>query len=187
MAKKKKIINNKIVIRHKSRSFAHKVTGQKYQRPSWDEYFIEVMEAVSKRATCDRGRAASIIVRGRQILTTGYVGSAIGAPHCDKVGHDMRKVIDEEGNLSEHCVRTIHAEQNAICQAAKYGISIDGSSIYTRMEPCAACAKMIVNAGIKEVICQRRYHAAQESRKIFKNAKVKLKVLENKTQQYERQ
>lgn len=176
MLKKKKIINKKDVQK-----------SPKYQRPSWDEYFIEVMEAVSKRATCDRGRAAAIIVRGRQILTTGYVGSAKGAPHCDEVGHDMRKVIDDAGNISEHCVRTVHAEQNAICQAAKYGIPIEGATIYIRMEPCATCAKMIVNAGIKEVVCKRRYHAAKESRKIFKKAKVKLKILENKTQQYERQ
>lgn len=160
---------------------------QKYQRPSWDEYFIEVMEAVSKRATCDRGRAAAVIVKGRQILTTGYVGSAVGAPHCDEVGHEMSKFIDDAGNISEHCVRTVHAEQNAICQAAKYGIQIDGATIYTRMEPCSTCAKMIVNAGIKEVVSKRRYHAAKESRKIFKKAKVKLKILENKTQQYERQ
>lgn len=185
MAKKKKNIPK--TLRRKSRNPTHKVVGQKYDRPSWDEYFIEIMEAVSKRATCDRGRAAAVIVKSRQILTTGYVGSAVGAPHCDEVGHDMRKFIDDVGNISEHCVRTVHAEQNAICQAAKYGIQIEGATIYMRMEPCSTCAKMIVNAGIKEVVCQRHYHAAEESRKIFKKAKVKLKVLENKIQQYERQ
>ncbi len=159
----------------------------KYKRPSWDEYFISVMQTVANRSTCDRGRSAAVIVKDRRILSTGYVGSAIGQPHCDDVGHDMRKVIDEEGKISEHCVRTIHAEQNAICQAAKFGTSIEGATIYIKMEPCSTCAKMIVNSGIKEVVALRKYHAGQETRRIFKKAKVKLRVLEDKIEKYERQ
>ncbi|HWS49060.1 MAG TPA: hypothetical protein VN174_03360, partial [Candidatus Methanoperedens sp.] len=91
----------------------------KYVRPSWDEYFLELADAVSKRATCDRGRSGCVIVRDKRILVTGYVGSPAGLPHCDEVGHLMKTMVNEDGSKSDHCVRTVHAEQNAICQAAK--------------------------------------------------------------------
>ncbi|MDH5783661.1 MAG: deaminase, partial [Candidatus Bathyarchaeota archaeon] len=97
------------------------------KRPSWDRYFLDLCEAVSKRATCDRGRSGCVIVKDKRILTTGYVGSPAGLPHCDETGHDMRKVFDDAGNVTQHCVRTLHAEQNAIIQAAKFGVSIDGA------------------------------------------------------------
>ena len=80
-----------------------------YVRPTWDEYFMEVANTIAKRATCDRGRSGCVIARNRQILVTGYVGSPTGLPHCDEVGHLMRQVTDEEGNSSNHCVRTVHA------------------------------------------------------------------------------
>src|SRR3989338_5171968 len=95
---------------------------QTYQRTSWDEYFMEVARTVAKRATCDRGRSGCVIARGRQILVTGYVGSPAGLPHCDEVGHQMKIVTHEDGHQSQHCVRTAHAEQNAILQAAKIGV-----------------------------------------------------------------
>jgi deoxycytidylate deaminase len=109
------------------------IIEKKYDRPSWDDYFMEVMEAISKRATCDRGRSGCVIVKDKQILVTGYVGSPKGLPHCDEVGHQFKKMINEDGSISEHCVRTVHAEQNAICQAAKRGIAIDGATLYCRM------------------------------------------------------
>ncbi len=96
-----------------------KVNNQKYIRPSWDEYFLEIMRSVAKRATCDRGRASSVFVKDRQILVTGYVGSPVGMPHCDDVGHQLKKIIHEDGTITEHCMRTVHAEHNAIWQAAK--------------------------------------------------------------------
>ena len=94
-------------------------------RPSWDEYFLGLMDEVGARATCDRGRSGCIIVRDKQIVCTGYVGSPPGFPHCDEVGHLMKEVVEEDGTSRMHCVRTIHAEQNAICQAARYGILPD--------------------------------------------------------------
>lgn len=159
---------------------------EKYVRPSWDEYFIEVMEAVSKRSTCDRGRSGCVIVKNKQILATGYVGSAAGDDHCDKVGHLYQKRIHEDGSITEHCVRTIHAEQNAICQAAKQGISIDGSTTYQRMTPCPVCARMLVNSGVKKVICQRKYHDSAESERLLKKCGVEIVYLSEDVQKYSR-
>jgi len=113
-----------------------------YHRPSWDEYFLDVADTVAKRATCDRGRSGCVIARGKQILVTGYVGSPTGLPHCDDVGHQMKKTIHEDGNVTNHCVRTVHAEQNAICQAAKLGIPLEGTTLYCRMTPCRTCAML---------------------------------------------
>ncbi len=104
--------------------------NEKHVRPSWDEYFMQIANTVAQRATCDRGRSGCVIARDKQLLVTGYVGSPKGLPHCDDVGHQMRKVIHEDGSITNHCVRTVHAEQNAICQAAKLGISLQGSTLY---------------------------------------------------------
>jgi dCMP deaminase len=153
-------------------------------RPSWDEYFIGLTEAVATRATCDRGRSGCVVVRENRILATGYVGSPPGLPHCDDVGHQMKQVIDEDGQLRSHCVRTIHAEQNAICQAARHGISLQGATLYCKMEPCRVCAMMIISVGIKRVVAKRRYHAAKETRDMFAKAGVTLDVLEDTTEDY---
>ena len=144
----------------------------KHIRPSWDEYFLELIEVISKRATCNRGRAGCVIVKDRQILATGYVGSAKGLPHCDDVGHLMRKVLNEDGSVSEHCVRTIHAEQNAIIRAALNGVSVKGSTMYCTHEPCIICAKMIVNSGIKRVVTYGDY-PSEDSLALFKEAGIK--------------
>jgi dCMP deaminase len=156
-------------------------------RVSWDDYFIDVMHTVAKRATCDRGRSGCVIVRDKQIISTGYVGSPPGLPHCDDIGHQMREVINEEGTISQHCVRTIHAEQNAICQAAKHGVSLLGATLYCKMEPCRVCAMMIISVGIKRVVALRKYHAAQETREMFKAADIRLDVLEQTTEAYSNQ
>lgn len=153
-------------------------------RISWDQYFFKVMEAVSERATCDRGKSGCIIVKNNQILVTGYVGSPPGFPHCDDVGHQFKKVIHEDGSISEHCVRTIHCEQNAICQAAKMGISIDGATIYVSMTPCRVCAMLLISCGIVEVKCQKKYHRGQESEEMFKNAGITLTFVEDIVQAY---
>jgi dCMP deaminase len=144
--------------------------SQKNQRPSWDDYFLELADAASKRATCDRGKSGCVIVRDKQVLATGYVGSPAGLPHCDDIGHLMKKVIQENGEISEHCLRTVHAEQNAICQAAKRGISIEGAIVYTRMTPCRTCAMLLINCGISKVVCERKYQLAEESEKLFEEA-----------------
>lgn len=157
------------------------------KRPSWDEYFLEIVKVVASRATCDRGRNGAVIVKNKRILTTGYVGSPIGLPHCDEVGHMLHDVVDENGKISKHCVRTIHAEQNAILQAALHGVSTEGATIYVKFVPCFVCAKMIINAGIKRVVSERRYHADELTRKIFKEAHVELVILKNEVEHYPEQ
>ena len=158
-----------------------------YNRPSWDEYFMEVCDAISKRATCDRGRSGCVIARNNQILVTGYVGAPTGLPHCDDHGHQFKKTIHEDGSVTTHCVRTVHAEQNALCQAAKRGIAIDGATIYCRMTPCRVCAMLLINCGIKRVVCQRRYHDAEDSEKMLEMAGIVLEYVIDELQQYELQ
>ena len=153
-----------------------------YIRPTWDEYFMEICRAVAKRATCDRGRSGCVIARNKQILVTGYVGSPIGLPHCDEVGHQLEDTIHEDGVKRTHCIRTTHAEQNAICQAAKLGISIDGATVYCKLEPCSVCAKMIVNSGIKRVVCEKRYQSGAQS--LLEEAGVLVEVLVDEVEKY---
>jgi|GEM_PF-34807 len=143
-------------------------------RPSWDDYFLGIARAVAERATCDRGRSGCVIVRDKAILVTGYVGSPTGLPHCDEVGHQMKKMLHEDGRITQHCVRTVHAEQNAICQAAKYGISLNGGTLYCKMTPCRTCAMLIINCGIRRVVCEYRYHAGGESEELFRLAGIAL-------------
>jgi dCMP deaminase len=157
-----------------------------YQRPSWDEYFLTICREVARRATCDRGRAGCVIVKDKRILCTGYVGSPAGLPHCDDIGHLMKTVV-HENKKTQHCVRTIHAEQNAICQAAREGISLRGSTLYCRMEPCSVCAKMIINCEIQRVVCEKRYHAAEETRALFAKSNVTLVVISKETEPYPHQ
>jgi dCMP deaminase len=156
----------------------------KYIRPSWDEYFMEVARTIARRATCDRGRSGCVIARDRQLLVTGYVGSPVGLPHCDDVGHLMKKVIHEDGSTSMHCVRTVHAEQNAICQAARLGIPLQGGTLYCRMTPCRTCAMLIINCGIVRVVCEYRYHEAQETEDMFRQASIELVYVKNKVLKY---
>jgi dCMP deaminase len=158
-----------------------------YVRPTWDEYFLEVAATIAKRATCDRGRSGCVIARDKQLLVSGYVGSPVGLPHCDDVGHQMKKMLHEDGRITQHCVRTVHAEQNAICQAAKRGIAIDGATLYCRMTPCRTCAMLMVNCGIRRVVCERKYHAGAESEEIFGKAGVELIYKHDGVQKYENQ
>ncbi len=156
-------------------------------RPSWDEYFMDLVDQVAKRATCDRGKSGCLIVRDKRIICSGYVGSPPGFPHCDEVGHLMKKVIDEDGTVRQHCVRTIHAEQNAICQAARHGLSLQGTTLYCTMEPCRVCALLIISVGIKKVVAKRRYHAAAETRELFREADIEMVVMEDTVETYDDQ
>ena len=144
---------------------------------------MELADAASKRATCDRGKSGCVIVRDKQVLATGYVGSPAGLPHCDDVGHSMKKVIQENGEISEHCVRTVHAEQNAICQAARRGVSIEGATLYQRMTPCRTCAMMLINCGIKKIVCERKYQLAEESEQLLAEAGIELVYKYNEQQE----
>lgn len=115
---------------------------EKNSRPPWDDYFMEIARQVATRSTCDRKHIGAVIVRDKMILSTGYNGSIRGLKHCSEAGHMM-----ENG----HCVRTLHAEANAIVQAARNGVNINGASIYTSASPCWNCFKLIANAGIKKI------------------------------------
>jgi dCMP deaminase len=112
-------------------------------RVSWDLYFMNIAREVATRATCDRKHVGAVIVREKMILATGYNGSLRGLEHCDDVGHLM-----QDG----HCVRTVHAEANAIVQAARHGVRSEGAGIYVTASPCFACFKLIANAGIERIV-----------------------------------
>ncbi len=156
--------------------------SEAYARPSWDEYFIKIMDMVGSRGSCDRGRSGCVITRDRRIISTGYVGSPVGLPHCDEVGHEMHTVVHEDGAQTRHCIRTAHAEQNAICEAARMGIALEGATLYCKMTPCYTCAKMIINAGIKRIVCAQDYHASARSKEIFQEAGLEFTLLsENMT------
>lgn len=163
------------------------MSDKTYRRPTWDEYFMEVCRAIAKRATCDRGRSGCVIARDNQLLVTGYVGAPRGLPHCDDAGHQFKKIQHEDGSVSQHCVRTVHAEQNAICQAAKRGISIDGATLYCKMTPCRTCTMLIINCGIKRVIAEKRYHDSADSIELFKQAGVILEHLSDTVEEYTEQ
>lgn len=112
-------------------------------RPSWDEYFMELAQVVAKRSTCNRRSVGAVLVRDKRILTTGYNGSPPGLPHCTEAGCLM---------VDNHCVRAIHAEQNAIIQAALHGIDLRGATCYVTSSPCVHCSKMLIAAGVKRVV-----------------------------------
>jgi dCMP deaminase len=122
--------------------------SQHAERPSWDEYFMQITFQVAKRSTCPRAAVGAVIVRSKRILTTGYNGAPAGLPHCTEVGCLM---------VNGHCVRTLHAEQNAIIQGALHGVDVSGSTLYVTHQPCLTCAKMIINAGIVRVVYAGQY------------------------------
>jgi dCMP deaminase len=160
---------------------------EKYQRPTWDEYFLQMAELVGSRGTCDRGHAGTAIVSDRRLLSTGYAGSPRGLPHCDEVGHEMSTSTDENGIESQHCIRTTHSETNAIANAARFGVKIDGATMYSKMVPCYSCAKIIINAGIKRFVAIKDYHASKRSKEIFKKAGVKLEIVNKEVEKYNKQ
>ena len=160
---------------------------EELERLTWDEYFLEIMNTVSLRATCARGKSGAVIVKDNRILTTGYVGSPQGLPHCDDAGHLMHTVINEHGKKSMHCVRTIHAEENAILQAAQFGIPLNGSTIYCKMTPCFRCAMKIIRVGITRVVALRHYHDEKYSLEMFNEVGIKFEAKYGKTEKYENQ
>ena len=117
-------------------------------RVDWHEYFMNIAEQVATRSTCGRKHVGAVIVRDRTILSTGYNGSLRGAPHCDEIGHDLE---------NDHCVRTVHAEANAVAQAAKHGVRIDEAEIYVTASPCLTCFKLVSNAGIGKIYYKEFY------------------------------
>lgn len=120
-----------------------------WSRPSWDEYFLKLAMLASERATCPRMHCGCVLVRDRFVLATGYNGSLPGTPHCYDVGC---WVVDN------HCIRTNHAEMNAICQATRHGVSLDKATAYVTNMPCSACSKALVTAGIRRVVIFSEFH-----------------------------
>lgn len=154
-----------------------KKTSNSYKRPFWDEYFLKLAEIVGSRGTCDRGRAGAVIVKNKRILATGYVGAPVGLPSCDEVGHELNMVTQEDGTISKHCIRTSHAEQNAINNAARVGVAIEGGTMYCKMIPCYKCAQSVINSGIVRVVALKDYHGANRTKQIFKQAKINYEIL----------
>lgn len=157
---------------------------KKINRPSWDEYFVSLMELVGSRGTCDRGMSGCVIVKNKRILSTGYVGSPVGLPGCDEVGHEFHTVTQEDGTVSKHCIRTAHAEQNAINNAARMGIVVEGATLYCKMTPCYKCAQSIINCGIVRVIALKDYHGGARSKEIFKEAGIQFDLLDSGVETY---
>ena len=153
-------------------------------RSSWDKYFLSFLPVIASRSTCNRGKAACLIVKDKRIISTGYAGSISGLPHCDEVGHLLVKQINNDNSINEICVRTVHCEQNAIAQAVRNGVSTEGATIYLTMEPCFSCAKLLIQAGIKRVVCVKLYHNAQLSRKLFDDAKLEFVILSKEEEKY---
>jgi dCMP deaminase len=126
------------------------------QRPSWDQYFMDITRLVATRSTCLRRQVGAILVKGKNILATGYNGVPSGISHCDSAGCLREKLNVPSGERHELC-RGLHAEQNAIIQAARHGINIDGSKLYCTTMPCIICTKMLINAGITTLIYAEGY------------------------------
>lgn len=151
---------------------------QDKKRPSWDEYFMTIAEYVATRTTCLRRAVGAIVVKDRRILATGYNGAPSKVTHCKTAGCLREKLNVPSGQRHEIC-RGLHAEQNAIIQAAKSGTNLYGSTIYCTTQPCIVCAKMIINTGIKEIVFREAY-PDDLSLQMLKEADIKIRILDKK-------
>ncbi len=144
------------------------------KRPTWDEYFLSIADLVSKRSTCLRRRVGAVLVKDKRILATGYNGAPSRIRHCNITGCIRAKLKIPSGERHELC-RGLHGEQNAFLQAALHGTSLKGASLYSTTQPCIICAKMIINAGIKEIIIKSGY-PDKMARQFLREARVKVRV-----------
>ena len=149
-----------------------KTAARPSTRPSWQEYFMGITELVASRATCIRRKVGAILVKDKRILCSGYNGAPTGIAHCSETGCLREKLHVPSGERHELC-RGVHAEQNAIVQAAYHGISVKDSGLYCTNQPCSICAKMIINAGIKKVYFRNEYNDAM-SEEMFSMAGIEL-------------
>ena len=163
-------------------------------RPTVEEWALDILRATQARATCDRGKCAALIPKENRILASGYVGSPQGMPHCDDAGHEFQEtwVLADappgEGQefftpdagaylvKKKSCIRTIHAEQNAIAWAAREGIALKGGTIYSSLFPCQSCAKLIMQAGIVAVVAEYDYHSSAPSKALFDAVGIAYKI-----------
>lgn len=148
------------------------------ERPSWDEYFMGIARATAQRGTCLRHKLGAVLVKERRILATGYNGAPRGMPHCTEIGCLRDELKIPSGTKHEIC-RGVHAEQNTIIQSALHGVSTEGSEIYITHEPCAVCAKMLINAGVKRIVCLAGY-PDPFAKKLLRQAKIKVVRLDAK-------
>lgn len=145
-------------------------------RPTWDEYFMEMATVAAKRSTCLRRSVGAVIVKNKQILASGYNGTPMGLPHCEEVGCLREQLKVPSGKCHELC-RGVHAEQNAITQAAYHGVSVKGATLYCTHQPCVVCTKMLINAGIERIVYANPYpdELAQE---MMGQSKIKIEIFD---------
>ena len=146
------------------------------RRPTWDEYFLEIADLVSSRSSCVRRRVGAVLVRDKRILATGYNGVPSKIRHCSEVGCMREKLKVPSGERHELC-RGLHAEQNAFLQAALHGTSVKDACLYSTTQPCVICAKMVINAGIKEIVIRGDY-PDKMAKEMLREAKIKVRVAE---------
>ncbi len=149
---------------------------KKIDRPDWDEYFLKISQLVSERSTCLRRSVGAILVKDKKILATGYNGAPSGIEHCEEVGCMRTEMNVPSGQRHELC-RGLHAEQNALLQAALHGNSVKDSTLYATIQPCIICAKMLINAGIKDIVIMGDYPDKMAS-DFLKEAGIKVRVKE---------
>jgi dCMP deaminase len=147
------------------------MTEETFQRPDWDEYFMDIAHVVSKRGNCSRRKVAAVIVSDRRIISTGYNGTPRGIGNCFEGGCPRCSSDAPSGESLGECI-CAHAEENAIVQAAYHGIAVKDSMLYCILSPCLMCTKMIINAGIKEVVYESEYHFTEQARHLFTTAGV---------------
>ncbi len=146
-----------------------RMAEEQFQRPGWDEYFMDIAHVVSTRGNCSRRKVAALIVSDRRIISTGYNGTPRGIDNCFEGGCPRCASNASSGENLGECI-CAHAEENAIVQAAYHGIAVRNSTLYCILSPCLMCTKMIINAGIKEVVYETEYHFTEQARELFKTA-----------------
>jgi dCMP deaminase len=144
------------------------------RRPDWDEYFIDIAHVVARRGNCRRRQVAALIVSERRIISTGYNGTPRGIPNCCDGGCPRCAGPAASGDSLGDCI-CAHAEENAIVQAAHHGIAVRGATLYSTLSPCLLCAKMIINAGIVEVVYEHTYHFSEQTQALFAAANVRVR------------
>ncbi len=151
-----------------------------------DDYFMDICRVVGEKGSCDRGRSGCVIAKDGHVISTGYVDAPKGSPSCDEIGHQLRTVSKDNGEITHHCMRNSCAELNAITSASRQGVSLEGATLYTKMTPCYVrhCVHLIVSCGISKVVCERRYQDTELSEQVLKNAGIELVYLENGIEKY---
>jgi len=171
-------MKNKIIMKQRHSVAKYSADVRKHlsnRRPSWDEYFLEMASLVAKRSTCLRRSVGAVIVKEKRILATGYNGAPSGLKHCVDIGCIRQQLKIPSGERHELC-RALHAEQNALIQACLHGISVKDAILYTTTQPCVICAKMLINAGIKEIVIAGGY-PDKMALSFLKQAKIKIRKI----------